>query len=84
MIAGLDALDARADLFDDRAALMTEHGGKQSFRVLARQRECIGVADAGGDVSQQYLAFLRAVKVDLLDFQRLACFPGDCGTRLHA
>ena len=67
MIAGLNAGDAGPDLLDHRAALVAEDGWENAFRILSGQREGIGMADAGGDVSHQYFARLRAGNVDFLN-----------------
>ena len=81
--AGLDAGHAFADLDDDARAFMAEHGGEDAFRVVARQRERIGVADAGvGDLDQD-LALLRGGHVDLDDLQGFSSLEGDGGFGFH-
>jgi hypothetical protein len=83
VIANLDRCNARTDLFNDCAALMTEYGWKNAFGIVSRQREGIRVTDACRDVTQQYFASFWAVQVNRFNFERLACFPGYCGTCLH-
>ena len=57
MVAGLHAGDALADFDHDARALVAEHGGKQALRVLAREGEGVGVANAGVRDAHQHLAF---------------------------
>jgi hypothetical protein len=59
MIAGLQRGHALAHLHHDARALMAEDGREQPFRVGARQREVVGVADAGGLDLDQNLARCR-------------------------
>jgi hypothetical protein len=56
MIAGLQRRHALADLQHDARALMAEDRGEQPLGVRARQREIVGVADAGGLDLDQNLA----------------------------
>ena len=42
---------------------MTEYRREQSFGILARQRECISVANAGRDEPDQHLAGPRSVVI---------------------
>ena len=75
--------DAGADLAHDAGAFMAEDGREDAFRIGARQRVGVGVADAGGHDLDQHLAGLRAFDVDGLDGERLAGLPGDRGAGLH-
>ena len=75
--------DARADLAHDAGALVAEDGREDALRVGARQREGVGVADAGRHDLDQHLAGLRAFDVDGLDGEGLAGFPGDRGAGFH-
>ena len=72
-----------ADFLDDRAALVAEHGGKNTLRIFTGQRECIGVADAGCDIPKQDLACFGPVEFQGLDLQRLTRLPGDRGACFH-
>ena len=72
MIAGGKRFDALSDLDDDTRPLMTENRREGTFRVIARQRERIRVADAGGLHLDQDLAVFRSVELHRLDFKRLA------------
>ena len=82
MVANFQIADAGTDFLNDRAAFVAEDCRKNSFRVFARQRECIRVTDTRCDVSQQNFALFRSVKFDFFNFERFACFPGDSGTIL--
>jgi hypothetical protein len=82
VVALFDAGHARADIDHDAGALMAEDRRKQPFRVGARQRELVGVADAGGLDLDQHLALPRAFEVDLGDLQRLSGLDGHCGALL--
>ena len=83
MVAGFQRGDAGADLAHDAGAFMAEDRREDAFRVGARQRVGVGVADAGRHDLDQHLAGLRAFDVDGLDGERLAGFPGDRGAGFH-
>ena len=83
MIAGFQRGDAGADLAHDAGAFVAEDRREQPFRIGARQRVGVGVADAGRLDLDQHLAGLRAFDVDGLDGQRLTGLPGDCGAGFH-
>jgi hypothetical protein len=78
--ARLQRFHPRAAFDHDAAAFVAEDAGEGAFRIIARQGEGVGVADAAGDDLQQYLALARAFDVDFLDRERLFGFPGDGGT----
>ena len=80
MVTRLHAADAFAHFHHDARAFMAEHGGKQTFRVIARQRERVGVADACVGDPDQHFALLWRGNVDLDDLQWFACSEGDGGT----
>ena len=65
---------------DDAAAFVAQHRGKQAFRIVAAERERVGVADAGGDDAHQHFAGAWRLDIDLDDLQRLARPEGDGGT----
>ena len=67
MVAGFQRGHAGADLAHDAGALVTENRREQAFRVGARQRVGVGVADAGGHDLDQHLAAFRAFDLDGLD-----------------
>jgi hypothetical protein len=48
MVAWAQGGDARANLDYHAGAFMAQNGGKQALRVIARQGEGIGVANAAG------------------------------------
>ena len=83
MIAFFQRGDARADIDHDAGALMAEDGRKQAFRVGARQREFVGMADAGRLDLDQHFAGARAVELDRHDFEWLACLHGNGGAYVH-
>src|SRR5690606_22437601 len=80
VVALLEAGDTRPDIDDDARALVAEDRREDAFRIGARQRELVGVADAGRLHLDQYLAFFRPVEIDLDDLQRLASGESDSGT----
>ena len=77
MVARLHAGDAGPDLQHDAGAFMPEDGREQPLGIGARERELVGVADAGGLDLHQDLARLRSLELDVLDDERLACFVRD-------
>jgi hypothetical protein len=83
MVAGLQRRHALAHLQHDARPFMAEDRGEQPLGVRARQREIVGVADAGGLDFDQDLARPRAVEVHIHDLQRLSRFQRDGGTCTH-
>ena len=83
MIAFLHAGDAAADIDHDARALVAEDRRKQAFGIGARQREFIGVADAGGLDLDQHFAFARSLELDGGYFQRLSGGDGNGGANIH-
>ena len=61
-----------ADIDHDAGALVAEDRREQPLRVVARQRELVGVADAGRLDLDQHLAGLRAFELDRAS-PRAAC-----------
>ena len=74
---------SRANLDHDAGALMAEDGRENPFRIIARQREHVGVADAGGLDFHQHFACARAFQLHCLDRQRCARLVGYCGSYIH-
>src|SRR5690606_20564325 len=72
VIADAERRHPRPDLDHDTGALMAEDGRERAFRVVARQGEGVGVADAGRLDLDQHLARLRPLELDRVDLQRLA------------
>jgi hypothetical protein len=62
---------------------VTQHGRKHAFRIIAREREGVGVAHASVGDLDQHLALAGRGDVDLYDLQRLARFKGHGGTGFH-
>ena len=83
VVALLHEVTPGADIDDDAGALMAEDRREQAFRIGARQRELVGVADAGRLDLDQHLAGLGAVEIDLHDLQRLSGGDGDGGAGFH-
>ena len=79
MIAGLDRGHARADRLDHATAFVAEDAGEHSLGIVAREREGVGVTDAGGDDAHQGFAGLGAIDFDVFDLERFARLPGDRG-----
>src|SRR5882672_1535458 len=73
VIALLYRCDAGPDVNNNTRAFMTEDHRKESFRVRARAREFIRVADAGRLDLDQHFTRTGAVEIDGLDLQGLAC-----------
>ena len=62
---------------------MAEDRREQAFRILAGQRELIGVADAGRlDLDHDFAGF-RTVELHVGDRERLARLEGDGGADIH-
>jgi hypothetical protein len=55
--------NARTDIYHDAGALMAEYRRKNAFRIGARKRVVIGVADSGGFQFHQHFAGLRAFQI---------------------
>ncbi len=83
MIAFFHRRHAGADIDDDAGAFVAENRGKQALRIGARERELVGVADAGGFDLDQHFAGARAVELDGGDFERFAGGERDGGTNVH-
>ena len=62
---------------------MPEDRWKQAFRVLAGERELVGVADAGRFDLDHHLAGFRAVELHVGDRERMARLEGNGGTDVH-
>ena len=83
VIALFDRRNAGTDIDDDAGAFVAEDRGKQSLRIGARQREFIGVADAGRFDLDQNFAGARAVELDRRHFKRLSWRKGHRGANIH-
>jgi hypothetical protein len=83
VITRLQGGDAFAYLKHYASAFVPKDGGEQPLRVVARARELIGVAHAGGfDFNQDFASF-GAVQVDLHDLEWLTWCEGDGGAGFH-
>ena len=83
VVAWLHRGDARADLDDDAGALVAEDRREEALGIGARQRELVGVADAGRLDLDQHLEGLRSLELHRLDLQRLAGLEGHSGAHVH-
>src|SRR5262245_7013192 len=81
VVAFLHRGDAGADVHDDAGALVPEDRREQALWIGARQRELIGVADAGRLDLDHHFAGLGAVELHGRDFERLA--GRDCERRAY-
>jgi hypothetical protein len=79
VVADLDAADAVADRFHHAAAFVPQHRGEDAFRIVAAERERIGMADAAMGDAHQHFTGARRFDVDLDDPQRFARGEGDGG-----
>ena len=62
---------------------MPQHHRKQTLGVVTRERERVGVTNAGVCDLDQHFALARRRDVDLHNLQRLASGKGDGGARFH-
>ena len=83
MVAHGERLHALAHFHDDARAFMAEDRGKDAFRVRARQRESVGMADARRLDLHQHLALLGPIELHGFDFQRLSFFKSHSGAHIH-
>ena len=72
------------DVDHDARALVAEDRREQPLRVLARQRELVGVADAGGLDLDQHLAGSGPFELHMRDRERLARLERHRRTHVHA
>src|SRR3546814_104102 len=83
VVAGLQRGDAGPDLQHHARALVAEDRREDTLGVGARERELVGVADAGRLDLDQHLAGPRALEGHGFDGERLAGLAGDGGAGLH-
>lgn len=83
MIAGLARCDASSDFNNNTCTLVTEHGRKESFRILATQRERICVANTGRDNLDEHFARPRSFDVNIDNLEWLTGCECDSGSGLH-
>ena len=79
MVAHLHAGNAFTDRLHNATALVTEDDGKYAFRIIAGQREGIGVANTRGNDANPHFAGLGWHHVHFLDRQWLVRSPCDGG-----
>ncbi len=80
---GFDGGDTCADLQHHARAFMAEYGGKCAFRVVARQGEGIGMADARRLHFYQHFTGPGALQVNVYDFEGFARLEGDSCACFH-
>ena len=83
VVALLEGGHAGPDVDHDAGAFMAEDRREHAFRVGARERVVVGVADAGGLDFDQHFAEAGAFEVDGFDGQGRGGFPGDGGFGFH-
>ena len=71
--------DTLAHLYHDARALVPQHCGEQTFRVIAGQGVGVGVAHAGVGDAHQHFTRARRRDIDLHHLQRLIRPKGHCG-----
>jgi hypothetical protein len=81
---GMDGISPRYVQDKISNALVAEDGREQPFRISARERELVGVADAGGLDLDQHLAGLGAFQLHRLDAQGVSRPMGNCRANVHA
>ena len=82
MVAGLQPGDALADLLDDPGALVPAHHREPRHDVAVPQM-LVGMAQARRYITDEHLAGLGGVQVELGDLEVLACIAQDRSLGLH-
>src|SRR6185503_11800804 len=77
------ALDACADVDHKAGALVSENARKDAFRVLPRQRVCVGVANTGRLDLHQHFAGFWTLELDRLDGEFCLGSLCDGGANVH-
>ncbi|MNV38993.1 hypothetical protein D3C71_1305570 [compost metagenome] len=80
MITRLHRGHALAHFHHDAGTFMAQHAREQAFRIIAGQRERIGMTDTGVGDLDQHFALLGRRDINLDDLQRLARTKGNGGT----
>ncbi len=83
MVALHEARHPRPDIDDDAGSFMPEDRWEQPFRIGARQRVGIGVADPGRPDLYQDFARFRPVELHRLDRQGLPRLMRHRRARIH-
>jgi hypothetical protein len=83
MVTGLQRGDAGADLDHYTSAFVAQYRRKGTFRIVAGQREGVGVTHAGRFHFHQDFTGFGTVQIYLYDFQGFACLKGDSGACFH-
>ena len=73
MVPGCQTFHPGSYLADNPRAFMAENRGKDTFGILTREREGIGMTDPGCLHLDQNLAFGGALKIHFFDDQRFSC-----------
>ncbi len=73
--------DALAHRLNDAATLMTEDAGEYAFRILSGEGVGVGMANTGGDDTDQDLASLGRGDIHFDDLQGLVGAEGNGGAR---
>ena len=73
-----------ADTLDNAGTLVAEHARHVAAGIRPRRGVEVGVADAAGDETDERLACLRLLQLDVLHDERLPELLQHCGANLHA
>src|SRR6266487_4194793 len=82
VVAGLQLGDALADLLDDPGTLVAAHQGEARHDVAVPQM-LVGMAQARGYITDEHLAGLGGIEVELGDLEVLAHPAQHCSPGLH-
>src|SRR6185437_14517194 len=83
VVALLERLNAGSHIDHDARTFMSQDGREESFRVRPREREMVGMADAGSLQLHEHFTALGAFQLHCLDAQRLAGLNGNGCTYVH-
>ena len=83
MISQVHTCYASSHIAHNTRALMPKDSWEHPLWIGTRQGKLIRVANAGRHNFHQHLASARTVKIDLHDFQWLACLNSNCSSCLH-
>ena len=83
VVALLHGRHALAHIDDHASTFMAQDCREQAFRIGAREREFVGMANAGGFDFDQHLAIARSLKVNGFNRKRLSGLKGNGGASFH-
>ena len=83
MITRSKRCDAFTNLHHNASAFMTQNSGKQSLGIIARQSECVGMANARCFDFDEHLTFSRSINFYRFNAEWLTGFDGYSGTTFY-